>query len=281
MLEALFGWRIMQCYTYVVGEEIFGDRLERIHFEHVPNLSYANHNCIFDLESSCRVFWKHCFPPNRESQSKVEDFQSRHYFLPQLTSVWVQVAFFGRFEKAARWSLLDGEAILIPEDGRGSPKGWLLVSQSEEPVLPAAVAVKCALALCTVHHLQVAPAWSRQCKCAHNGPLWWLPPLLGLQSSCRAAFVSGGAAPPRPRPGDQWAPWQEGQSLFDAIMLALASTLLLSFTAVLALDVPAEVNKADMVDFGGRVLRKSGWLSIIWSGSGYTWKAGAKQLTTA
>ena len=72
-----------------------------------------------------------------------------------------------------------------------------------------------------------------------------------------------------------------GQSLFDAIMLALASTLLLSFTAVLALDVPAEVNKSDMVDFGGRVLRKSGWLSIIWSGSGYTWKAGAKQLTTA
>ena len=56
-------------------------------------------------------------------------------------------------------------------------------------------------------------------------------------------------------------------------MLALASTLLLSFTAVLALDVPAEVNKADMVDFGGRVLRKSGWLSIIWWGSGYTWKA--------
>ena len=111
--------------------------------------------------------------------------------------------FFGRFEKAAPWSLLDGEAILIPEDGRGSPKGWLLVSQSEEPVLPAAVAVKCALALCTVHHLQVAQAWSRQCKCAHNGPLWWLPPLLGLQSSCRAAFVSGGAAPPRPRPGDQ------------------------------------------------------------------------------
>ena len=41
-------------------------------------------------------------------------------------------------------------------------------------------------------------------------------------------------------------------------MLALASTLLLSFTTVLALDVPAEVNKADMVDFGGRVLRKSG-----------------------
>ena len=84
----------------------------------------------------------------------MEDFQGRHYFLPQLTSVWVQVGFFGRFEKAARWSLLDGEAILIPEDGRGSPKGWLLVSQSEEPVLPAAVAVKCALALCTVHHLQ-------------------------------------------------------------------------------------------------------------------------------
>ena len=56
MLEALFGWRIMQCYTYVVGEEIFGNRLERIHFEQVPNLSYANHNCIFDLESSCRVF---------------------------------------------------------------------------------------------------------------------------------------------------------------------------------------------------------------------------------
>ena len=50
--------------------------------------------------------------------------------------------------------MLDGEAIIIPEDGRGSPKGWLLVSQSEEPVLPAAVAVKCALALCTVHHLQ-------------------------------------------------------------------------------------------------------------------------------
>ena len=72
-----------------------------------------------------------------------------------------------------------------------------------------------------------------------------------------------------------------GQSLFDAIMLALTCTLILSFTAVLALDVPAEVNKADMVDFGGRVLRKSGWLSIIWSGSGYTWKAGAKQLTTA
>ena len=134
-------------------------------------------------------------------------------------------------------------------------------------------------ALCTTS--KVAQAWSPQCKCAHNGPLWWLPPLLGLQSSCRAAFVSGGAAPPRPRPGDQWAPWQEGQSLFDAIMLALASTLLLSFTTVLALDVPAEVNKADMVDFGGRVLRKSGWLSIIWSGSGYTWKAGAKQLTTA
>ena len=49
-----------------------------------------------------------------------------------------------------------------------------------------------------------------------------------------------------------------GQSLFDAIMLALTCTLILSFTAVLALDVPAEVNKADMVDFGGRVLRKSG-----------------------
>ena len=42
-------------------------------------------------------------------------------------------------------------------------------------------------------------------------------------------------------------------------MLVLANTLLLSFTLVLSLDVPAEVKEGDedMVDFGGSVLRKS------------------------
>ena len=44
-----------------------------------------------------------------------------------------------------------------------------------------------------------------------------------------------------------------------AAMLVLANTLLLSFTLVLSLDVPAEVNTdEDMVVFGGSVLRKSG-----------------------
>ena len=55
-------------------------------------------------------------------------------------------------------------------------------------------------------------------------------------------------------------------------MLVLANTLLLSFTLVLSLDVPAEVKEGDkdMVDFGGSVLRKSGWLSIIWWGAAAT-----------
>ena len=45
----------------------------------------------------------------------------------------------------------------------------------------------------------------------------------------------------------------------NATMLVLANTLLLSFTLVLSLDVPAEVKAdEDMVDFGGSVLRKSG-----------------------
>ena len=44
----------------------------------------------------------------------------------------------------------------------------------------------------------------------------------------------------------------------NATMLVLANTLLLSFTLVLSLDVPAEVKAdEDMVDFGGSVLRKS------------------------
>ena len=44
-----------------------------------------------------------------------------------------------------------------------------------------------------------------------------------------------------------------------AAMLVLANTLLLSFTLVLSLDVPAEVKTdEDMVVFGGSVLRKSG-----------------------
>ena len=102
------------------------------------------------LESSWRMF-----SPQSRVSIKSGGLSEPPLFPPTidlgLSPSWL---FFGRFEKAARWSLLEGEAILIPEDGRGSPKGWLLVSQSEEPVLPAAVAVKCALALCTVHQLQ-------------------------------------------------------------------------------------------------------------------------------
>ena len=59
-------------------------------------------------------------------------------------------------------------------------------------------------------------------------------------------------------------------------MLVLANTLLLSFTLVLSLDVPAEVKEGDedMVDFGGSVLRKSGLvIDYMVGGSGYTWKA--------
>ena len=60
----------------------------------------------------------------------------------------------------------------------------------------------------------------------------------------------------------------KGEDVKEFTMLVLANTLLLSFTLVLSLDVPAEVKEAeeDMVDFGGSVLRKSGWLSIIWWG---------------
>ena len=62
----------------------------------------------------------------------------------------------------------------------------------------------------------------------------------------------------------------------NAAMLVLANTLLLSFTLVLSLDVPAEVKEGDedMVDFGGSVLRKSGLvIDYMVGGSGYTWKA--------
>ena len=52
----------------------------------------------------------------------------------------------------------------------------------------------------------------------------------------------------------------KGEDVKEFTMLVLANTLLLSFTLVLSLDVPAEVKEAeeDLVDFGGSVLRKSG-----------------------
>ena len=169
---------------------------------------HANHNCIFDP----RIILEDVFPPIASLNQKWRTFRAATISSHNWPRSESKLVFSGVLKKRHVGLCSKGKRYLFRRTVEEAPRAgcWShrVKNRSCQQLWQWSVLLHCAL--CTSS--KVAQAWSPQCKCAHNGPLWWLPPLLGLQSSCRAAFVSGGAAPPRPRPGDQWAPWQEGRA---------------------------------------------------------------------